>query len=167
MCHRAIRIVELAIVFITLIFALPQTAGAILAEVSLTELVGMSDHVVRARVLSKSSAWNAEHTQILTTVLIRVDESMSGWLVDSTVATLIVPGGTVDNLTMEVEHAPVFAVDEDVILFLSDIDSQYVRVSGWEAGKFTLRDGRVAENGLAVTEFQKQLTQAIKSAGRR
>ncbi len=37
---------------------------------------------------------------------------------------------------MDVKHSPVFVVDEEVALFLTEIDEAACRVSGWEAGNY-------------------------------
>ena len=167
MRQRLFRIAVFPIALCAVVMSMPLVARAILAELSLPDLVQMSDHIVRAKVLSTSSAWNDDRTQILTTVIIRIDESYSGRLADSSQAMVMLPGGVVDGLAMEVEHSPVFVVGEDVIVFLTDIDNKHCRVSGWEAGKFSVENGRVVENGLSMLQFKKQIEIAVKSAGQR
>ncbi len=150
-----------------LILAAPSPAWAILAETSFEDLVRMSDHIVQAKVQSIRSEWNEDRTQIFTTVTIQVGDVYSGRIADSATVTVVVPGGIVGNLAMEVEHAPVFVVGEEVVLFLTDVDSKSCRVSGWEAGKFTVKAGQVAEKGIPLPQFEKQLDAAIKSVGPR
>lgn len=162
------RVLDLAIpagFAILILISLAPSASAILAEVSLTELVQMSEHVVHARVLSTHSSWNADSTQIFTEVALLVDEKYAGRLADSSVVTVISPGGEVNGLMMEVEHAPLFQSGQEVIVFLKTIDGGRYRVSGWEAGKFTIRGGRVAENGMALAQFKTQIADAVRAAG--
>lgn len=157
--------IALTLTALTLVSASPS--WAILAETSLEDLVRMSDHIVGAKVQSIRSEWNDDQTQIFTTVTIQVGNVYSGRVADSSTVTVVVPGGVVGNLAMEVEHAPTFAVGEEVVLFLTDVDSKTCRVSGWEAGKFTVKAGQVAEKGISLLQFEKQLGAAIKSVGPR
>lgn len=142
-------------------------ANAILAEVTVPELVQMADHIVEAEVLSTSSNWSDDRDQIITTVQLRNRKSHAGSLSDSSFVTVILPGGTVGDIAMEVEHTPEFKVGESVIVFLTDIGGSRFRVSGWEAGKFTVENTRVRENGLTSAQFLKQIESAVSKAGQK
>lgn len=166
MHQRKCRLIGL-LVFATITLSVPRSAQAILAETTLAELAGMADHIVEAKVVGKSSSWNADQSHILTKVLLEIGESYAGSLPLQSVATVIVPGGIVEGLAMEVEHAPVFTIGEDVIVFLREINDTDYRVSGWEAGKFTIENGVIRENKLAQAHFVSQIQAAVKAAGKR
>lgn len=165
--HRFVRIAAFWAILVTSMLLLPSPAWAILAELTLPELVQMADHIVQGRVLQTSAAWNESRTQILTTVIISIDDVYAGNREDSSEVTVICPGGVVDSVAMEVEHSPVFLVNERVVVFLTDIDRKTSRVSGWEAGKFTIHNDRISENGMPLTQFTKQIANAVKLSGRR
>jgi len=166
MDQRRSRFAKLLIVLVTAVLCLSSPAFAILAEVTIAELVQMSDHIVQATVLSTESTWNDDKTSIITTVTLHIKETYAGRLDKSTQVTVMLPGGMVDGLVMEVEHAPVFIVDEEVIVFLTDINDKALRVSGWEAGKFTLENDLIVENGIPSAQLIQQVEVAVKAAGK-
>lgn len=77
-----------------------------------------AEWVVEAVVQSVGSAWNADRTQIHTTISLRLDRVYKG---DPAVRTLELRqlGGTVGNITMYVFGEPRFVGQERVLLFVS------------------------------------------------
>lgn len=151
----------------TLVLIQFPAANAILAEVTIPELVQMADYIVEAEALSTSSSWSDDRSQIFTTVQLRNQKSYAGHLIDSSLITVLLPGGIVGDVAMDVEHTPNFKVGEKVIVFLTATGGSRYRVSGWEAGKFTVENGRVRENGLSTAQLLKQIESAVVKAGKR
>jgi hypothetical protein len=112
-------------------------AGATLLEhLSPQQLAEMSDLVVRGRVESSQSYWNAAHTKVFTRTRITVDEAYKG----AAPATIEVVqlGGTIGSLKVTVDGAPTWRRDEEVLLFAEPYDAQTYRVTGLSQGKFRI-----------------------------
>lgn len=133
---------------------------------NLVELVRQADHIVRGRVMGVQCYWNSDSTQIHTTMTLEVSDVYSGEMTAPSIVPVVTPGGIMDGLAMEVEHTPVFQLNDDVILFLTTIDDSTCRVTGWEAGKFSIHHGRVSENRTPVAEFEKNIQDAVRDERR-
>lgn len=96
---------------------LPSTAEAtVVVPLTRAQLVQKSDLVVRATVLSRTSFWNADKTQILTQTRLRV----ASWLKGSSAQEVVLEqiGGTVNGVTSRVDGDASLSVGEDVVLML-------------------------------------------------
>jgi hypothetical protein len=91
-------------------------AAAVVVPLSREALVAESDLVVRATVLSRKSAWNAERTQIHTWTTLRVDEYLKGQGARELLLRQI--GGEVDALVTEISGDGHVLPGEQAILFL-------------------------------------------------
>jgi hypothetical protein len=120
-------------------------------KLELKDLTAGATHVVSGTVLSVVSGWTPERS-IETKVRILVDRFLMGAPGDGTV-DLAVPGGEVDGLGLAVSDMPKFAEGTRVLLFLTLADPRSPRVVGLHQGKFTLKQGRVVENGMGEKEF--------------
>ena len=109
----------------TAMLALP--ASALMVELSPSYLAGQSDAIATGTVISVESRWDEGGTAIETVVSFSVDRTLAGRLPESPV--LVVPGGTVDEITQWVEDVPVFLPGENVGLFLRERpDGSYLPV---------------------------------------
>ena len=120
-----------------------SAAQAITIPLSLSELTGLADTVVLGTVVSSSSQWNAEHNNIYTEVVVSVADSLKGSAGEKTI-TIIVPGGTVGEITQWVEDTATFEAGEQVGLFLEDLNSAKVSEMGLDSAS------RMSANGSAV-----------------
>ncbi len=120
-----------------------MSALAEMETFSLVDLAYGASSIVRGQVVSVSSQWNADHTNIFTTVTIAVQSYIKGS--GEKEITFQIPGGEVGEIGEWVEHVPAFAEGEEVVLFLQEGDFP---ILGWEQGKFTIVDDLVLESGL-------------------
>lgn len=120
-------------------------------KLELKELTAQATHVVRGTVLSVVSGWTPEGS-IETKVRVGVDQCLMGTPGAGTV-DLAIPGGEVGGLGLAVSDMPKFVEGTRVLLFLRIADPRSPRVVGLHQGKFTLKQGKVVENGMAENEF--------------
>jgi hypothetical protein len=106
--------------------------------VPLDDLIRNAGAIVEGRVQSVESAWNAEATQIHTTVTLEVRRSHKGPPEPDRLQIRML-GGTVGDVTLAVIGQPSFDAGESVFLFLSPLWERgtYPLVGG-EHGKFTV-----------------------------
>ena len=95
-------------------------------------LTQASDAVVQARVTGVQSAWNAERTIIFTHVTLNVARAIRGSAADGVVVR--VPGGSVAGFTIQMEGAPKFEKNSNVVVFLGRWDDGAVKVVGYHQG---------------------------------
>lgn len=127
-----------------------------------------SEAVIHARVLDVSSYWNGDHTLIFTDVRLEVKESLAGGADPEIVVR--VPGGTVGDFTIEMEGAPRFALDDEVVAFIGRWGDGARMVSGYfqglsrverdPLGNAFLRGG--AADGLPIPELARMLRQSAR-----
>ena len=120
-------------------------------KLELKELTAQATHVVMGTVLSVVSGWTPERS-IETKVRVAVDRYLMG-APGLGAVELAIPGGEVGGLGLAVSDMPKFVEGTRVLLFLAMADTRPARVVGLHQGKFTLKQGRVVENGLAENEF--------------
>ena len=107
---------------IALLLIFSGGAQAQMLKMSLEELTDGADSIVVGTVVSSSSHWNADLTNIYTEVVISVEDTLKGPTGKNTI-TIIVPGGTVGEITQSLEDTPVFEAGEKVGLFLEELNS--------------------------------------------
>lgn len=101
----------------TLALATPAVSEAtVVVPLTREELTAQSDFVVRATVLSRRSAWNEDHSQIMTWTRLRVTEYLKGsGSIELTVRQI---GGAVDGMESEVPGDGRLVVGQHAVLFL-------------------------------------------------
>lgn len=137
--------------FLLIAVAAAGFSNGTMRKLELKDLTALATHVVTGKVLSVVSGWTPEGS-IETKVRIIIEKYMMGAPGDGTV-NLALPGGEVDGLGLAVSDMPKFVEGTRVLLFLAMADTRPARVVGLHQGKFTLKQGRVVENGLAENEF--------------
>jgi signal peptidase I len=141
--------VTLALILLGIIWVLP--ARAIMIKYSLERLSTGSEKIVVGDVVGMESRYLEPGQGIHTFVTIRVEEIVKGDVGDEIV--LRVPGGTVGDATMVVEHAPYFDVGEKVLVFVTrQVDGQDI-VYNADNGKYTVEDGIVLEKEVPLDNF--------------
>ena len=100
---------------------------------TLPALVSRSDTIVAGEVLDLKPSWNAERSDIFTTVILRVDRQLKGSGGD--VIRFSIPGGAVGDEWIRVSHAPRFELGERALVFLRSGGGRLPTVVGMEAGK--------------------------------
>lgn len=148
--------IPFALLFV-LCIAAGDALGTKLAYRGPKDLAAESPVIVRGRVTSVSSYWNARHTKIFTEARVRVEETYKGG--DLREARVLQLGGVVGHVNMRVEGALGWKESEEVLLFLEPGMTGTFNVAGFSQGKFTIeRDPRtnrafVRAPDLADTEL--------------
>jgi len=101
--------------------------------------------VVRGKVQSTQSYWNASRTKIFTRTQIAVDETYKG--PHQGVIDIVQIGGTVDKVKVTVQGALLWKAGEEVLLFVEPYDASSFQVSGFSQGKFEVE--RDPKTGVA------------------
>ena len=137
-------------------------------KIDLPTLNKMSESVVHARVAEIHSAWNAEGSMIFTDVTLEVLGRLRGNA--ESIVVVRVPGGTVGDFTSEMEGAPQFQQDDEVVVFLSRWHDGVPMVAGYaeglshvrlEPGAKAVLHGGLA-NGISMGELKRQVAQQDK-----
>lgn len=138
-----------AILFCLLIVLIASTTFAtqILYQ-SPQQLGQQSALVVRGKVVSVDSYWNADHSKIFTRTRVGVDEIYKG--AEEPTVEIIQLGGVVDNVRVTVHGALQWVPGEEVLLFVERQDTGDFRVAGFSQGKFHIE--RDPETGVAYVD---------------
>lgn len=113
---RALALIALALC----LAALPAFATS-LVRLSLDQLTQASSAVLQGHVISQTSQWNAQHTEIITLTTLAVDQNIKG----ATPATVVVRqlGGTIGRLRVAVPGEMHFYPQARYELFLQPSES--------------------------------------------
>lgn len=147
-----------------------SAGGFLSASVFLKEDVGslkkQSEAVVHAKVVDVRSYWNADHSVIYTDTALEVKGRLHG--TSDNVIIVREPGGTVGGYTQEMEGAPRFNVDDEVVAFIARWHDGAAMVAGYFQGVSRIEHdglgnaflrGGVAD-GLPMSELARQLRQS-------
>ncbi|MCX2982040.1 hypothetical protein EYC98_14345 [Halieaceae bacterium IMCC14734] len=121
------------------LLAAPRTlyATSVLA-VDMRQLVNEAAVIFEGEVIASEARWNAQRTSIFTHVSFRVIDVIKGSLRAETV-TLTFAGGSVDDLTLQVDSMTYPIPGERGIYFLEDPARQQVNpLLGWSQGHFKI-----------------------------
>jgi hypothetical protein len=116
--------------------ASPASASIVVA-LDLPGMVSRADHIAVVDVTSVTSAWDANHERILTTVDLTVVDRWKG-ADPATHFRIVQLGGTVGDLTMTVSGISRFSVGERALVFLRGTPEQ-AGVLGMAQGKRVVR----------------------------
>ena len=132
------------------------------AAQNLNKLTASSEIILVGNVKETESHWNENKTSIVTKVSIQPTEFLKGGDTGSELV-FTVPGGEIDNIGELYSHMPRFAKEEEVVLFMKQINNDYSIIGG-ESGKITIsrneKDGRKIEMSR---EQIKELKNSIKN----
>lgn len=176
----------LLLIWLAVGWAVRPALGTTLVRLSLEQLSQAASAVVRGRVLSQESRWNAEHTRIITLTTVVVEQSLKG----PSPSTVLIeqPGGAVGNIHVRVAGAVQFHPQTEYVLFLEPaVESSRYRVVGMIQGAFkiyreqskhqdrvilplgALSAGAVTTEpggstpGPTLAEFQQRITTALRA----
>jgi hypothetical protein len=116
------------------------TSAVSVRPLSLQELCSGADQIVYAKVEKVESYWNGQ--RIETRVALAPHETWKGPAAPK--VEVIVPGGTVGDVTMRCSEAPTFRSSDDVVCFLRTREG-VKSVYGWFRGQYTVVGGQVRE----------------------
>lgn len=126
-------------VLVLTLSVLPAGASTFLA-MSEEELVAESSAVVRGTIVSVDSFWNAEHTMIVTEVVVEVEKVVVGEA--PRFVTLRTAGGTVGDYTVLAHGFPTFQPGERSLVFLGAGADEAFRVTGYQLGHYRIHTNR-------------------------
>ena len=155
---------RLASILAGALLAAATPAAALMLRAPLDELVGSSDAIVRAGVLSTESRWLDDPRVIVTEVKLEVREPWRGGLRSGAPLTLTVLGGEVGGMGMKQEHQPEFRAGEEVVLFLKATPSARWAVNYEEQGKYTVLGEQVVgfdRQPMMLAAFKAAITRWI------
>jgi len=164
MRHRYISTLT-AVATAVLISAGGWLSASVFLKEDVKSLRKQSEAVVHAKVVDVRSYWNADHSVIYTDTALEVKGRLHG--TSDNVIIIREPGGTVDDYTQEMEGAPRFKVNDEVVAFIARWHDGAPMVAGYFQGVSKIeRDGLgnaflrggVAD-GLSMPELARQLRQ--------
>jgi len=123
------------------------------------QMVAQAAAIVHATAVSSTSRWNSDHSLIVTETRFQVHETFKGDRAGT--ATVMVPGGSVGKLLVEVPGAVPFAAGDEAVLFLV----RDTRGQLWVAGRGRLDVTTDATTGKpTVHGLSPELQQALAAA---
>jgi len=145
---------------LALLIALPARASTVL-ELDASSLESGADRIVDGTVVTRTTAWNATHSGLVTRASIAVRATRKG--PSAQMVDIIVPGGQLDGGTQIVVGMPSVAIGETARWFLRERGDGTFRVYGWAQGKWPVHFERgvasyapapvAAEHDTAVAAF--------------
>jgi hypothetical protein len=133
-----------------------------------SQLIRSSDLIVYGKIVDVKSAWNAGKTHIETTGQVLVNDTLKNsdppLIRPGGTIYITVLGGTVDNITEQVEDTPVLMVDTEAVFFLNKIrNNTYSVMNLYEVinGKIGGSSSPSAINDVAA--FKQRLTAIQKN----
>ena len=128
-----------AIVILALIvlFAPAKGSAAYLIHLTLEEMTAQSQAVLLGRCVAVSSAWNADHSDIVTNSVFEVSQYYKGGLGKRVTITEL--GGEVDGWNSRYTGIPRFQVGEESVLFVWTGPDGAHQVIGLTQGKFRVQ----------------------------
>ncbi|MDD3951619.1 MAG: PKD domain-containing protein [Desulfobacterales bacterium] len=133
-----------------------------MVDLSPSYLAGQSDAIATGTITSVESRWDEAGTGIETVVSFSVGETLAGGLPENSV--LVVPGGTVDGITLWVEDVPVFSPGENVGLFLKQSPDGFYLPVGLLQGVVPLAGEPAAKAGAAGLLTPEEFGERVDAA---
>lgn len=132
--HDVMKIRRLVLVAAALSFVTPAAFGTVVKPLELDEMIQQADFVADVTVL-KSESYKADPlvpTKIKTRVYFQVNQRIKGTVSDT--FHLDFPGGTVGQITREVEGIPKIQVGQRLIIFCRNDPHAFSALVGMEQG---------------------------------
>jgi hypothetical protein len=124
-----------------------RVQATVVVPASLGELTREAAAIVRGHVVSVEGRMTADRRAIETLVTIEAEETLKGSL--GQVVRFVVPGGSVGRYRSVFVGAPVFSVDQRVIVFLGWQGASYPFLIGFSQGVYRIQQD--AGGSLLVT----------------
>lgn len=143
-----------------LIGLLTATTSALMIELDTDSLANGADSIIIGTITSTSVAWNNDHTHIITTANVAINETLKGNFKQNETIPVIIEGGTVDDVTEWVEDQPTLNQGAEVALFLEKNNQNNYTVYGLYQGVIPI-NGQIMEKITKGTE--KSTLNAVKA----
>jgi hypothetical protein len=127
------------------------TQATTVERLNLDALVKKSNRIVIGKVRSSRTYWSSNGRLIFTSYTMDIHETLKGQAATTVELTTI--GGKIGDVTLHVAGMPVFAKDEDAVVFVEN-SGAYSTVVGLAQGKFAVSNGEVSNDviGLAFPD---------------
>lgn len=89
-----------------------------------------ADYIIEGTVEKVESRWNEDRSSILTYSDIAIERYIKGTPFTGNKLQIVTPGGTVGDITQAVEDQPIFYEGKKVVMYLQDVNGEYVIVCG-------------------------------------
>jgi hypothetical protein len=128
--------IRIAVIALTLAMLVPASASTVV-ELGPAALEAGAERIVDARVISRSTVWNATRSGLETHALLAVATTRKGPATQT--LELVVPGGELDGARHVIVGMPAIVVGEQARWFLRARGDGRYRVYGWAQGKWPAR----------------------------
>ncbi len=118
--ERKLFTLRLFLTFFILFFFVCNFNHALMIKLSLKKLCLGADVIIFGEAKEIQSQWSLDRSIILTIVTLQIHETLKGKIYTNQVL-IQYPGGKVGDLALQVEDAPSFRTDEEVLVFLKFI----------------------------------------------
>lgn len=137
------------------------------------DLANGADIITTGTIIENTSYWNEEHTNIYTTAILSVEETLKGTESNSTIA-ITYPGGQVEEIGEWISDGPILNQGEQVLVFLKEIleteinpihdvkksHGERYEIYGGFFGKYEIRDKKVGS--IPLSEFKQRVKNVIE-----
>jgi hypothetical protein len=145
----------LCVIFMGVCLRAPESHAAVIA-MDVPSLGRTARQVVVAHVRDLVPAWGPQHTEIVTNVVLDVEETVAGPPAPR-LLTIQVPGGRLGDLGCYVSEMPTFEVGERCVLFLAP---GHCPVLGGFQGKKAVVQDRILGEALTLGDLRAVVRQA-------
>ncbi|MDD5615842.1 MAG: hypothetical protein PHH85_06525 [Candidatus Methanoperedens sp.] len=155
------KIAAAAMIIIAALLAVPPSAMALMAEMSIEDLTGQADVIVTGQVKEVESRRGSDRTMIYTYTTLATDRYIKGNAGGT--LTIITEGGNVDGYGVRAEDMPEFSKNESVLVFLKKAGREF-NVAGLVQGKYIVENGEVRDisgEKVSLKDFLRRVEDAI------
>jgi len=124
---------------LVLTFCMSPLQGATLGRLSLSDMIGKSTSIERAKITSSYAA--ADGPVIYTHYKLQISEQLKGFVVSE----IVVPGGTASGIRQFFAGAPQFQSGDEFVFFLWTSREGLTQVMGLTQGLFAVGSGGDAD----------------------
>jgi hypothetical protein len=147
------------LLMLLLVLFAPALSATVALKLDLETLTDKADLIVRAKIDSVESRWNAANTGIFTHHACTVSQTLKGEAVAA--LTFVTRGGVVGNKGQHVAGSGTFSKGEEYVLFLWRDDEKQLQLVGMVQGALRIKqvDGieRAAGSFAGLTLVNKEL----------
>ncbi len=154
MTHKNIRVVNVAVLMLTVTFFGALKSAATMIPLSTENLTSQATLIIVGNVQRLQSEWSADKKSIYTVATVTVEETIKGACADNTLKILY-PGGEIDGIGMQVSDVAIPDSGDRVLLFLQPatakkFETLYTNV-GKAQGQYKIgRDGIARKSGFQL-----------------
>jgi hypothetical protein len=142
---------------------LPESRPQAVVENRLKNLVSEADLIITGTVTGKGSYWNLKSTAIFTDVSFSIEKVIKGNVSLPTI-TVVVEGGQVGDISLDIPGYPDFTISDKALLFLKQRSDDKYLPAGWQNGIFVV-NGEFIDTDTSLSRFIEQIRQTMVNAG--